>query len=256
MSTLVAIARRTAGALILLAVVAIAVPVSAQAQTPPPASQQQAPVIDPDARAVNEQALLRELGRIQGSILIPDTRESVLIQPAGRLWDYFHEFLLRRIGVVVIFGMLVVLAIGYFVLGRLRISAGRSGTRVPRFNAFERFSHWLTATSFVVLALTGLNITFGKVVLRPLIGPDAFSLIAQYAKYTHNYVSFAFVLGLVLIVTMWIKDNIRARSTSPGSGRRRLHCLKHPPPDASMPAKAVFWFVLGAGARWPSPVIC
>src|SRR2546429_3271546 len=51
------------------------------------------------------------------------------------------------------------------------------------FKAFERFSHWLTAISFVVLGLTGLNITFGKIVLLPLLGPDTFSDVAQAAKY-------------------------------------------------------------------------
>ena len=66
----------------------------------------------------------------------------------------------------------MILGIAYFVIGRLRIAAGRSGIKVQRFNAFERFLHWLTATSFVVLAITGLNISFGKVLLLPLIGPE------------------------------------------------------------------------------------
>jgi formate dehydrogenase subunit gamma len=158
--------------------------------------------------------------------------------------------LLRRIGLVVIFGMLAVLAAGYFLLGRMRVSAGRSGTRVLRFTGFERFSHWLTAISFVVLALTGLNITFGKVALRPLIGPDAFSLVAQYAKYTHNYVSFAFVTGLVLIVAMWIKDNIPRKIDitwlKEGGGFIRS---KHPTAGRfNAGEKLVFWFALGAGA--------
>jgi formate dehydrogenase subunit gamma len=249
MSTKAAILRRVVGALLFLTIIAIAVPADAQQQTSPTASQQQGAVIDPDAQAVNERTLLREFPRIEGSILIPDTRESVLVQPAGRVWDYFHEVLLRRIGVAVIFGMLVALAIGYFVFGRLRISAGRSGTRMRRFTVFERFSHWLTATSFVVLALTGLNITFGKVVLRPLIGPDAFSTFAQYAKYVHNYISFAFVLGLLLIVTMWIKDNIPRKIDlvwlKQGGG---FIPSKHPLAGRfNAGEKLVFWFALGAG---------
>ncbi len=40
---------------------------------------------------------------------------------------------------------------------------------MSRFNSFERFSHWLTAVSFVVLGLTGLNITFGKLLLNQLL---------------------------------------------------------------------------------------
>jgi formate dehydrogenase subunit gamma len=240
---------RALAALVLLGAFAMAIPANAQTQTPPPTAQPSW-VIDPDARAVDERALLREFPRIQGTITIPAQREAVLIQPDGRIWDYFHEVLLRRIGLVVIFGMLAVLAAGYFLLGRMRISAGRSGTRVLRFTSFERFCHWLTATSFVVLALTGLNITFGKVALRPLIGPDAFSLVAQYAKYVHNYVSFAFVTGLVLIVAMWIKDNIPRKIDvtwiREGGG---FIPSKHPTAGRfNAGEKLVFWFALGAGA--------
>jgi formate dehydrogenase subunit gamma len=240
---------RVLAALVFLGVVAMAIPANAQTSTPPAAAQR-SPAIDPDARAVNERTLLREFPRIQGTVLIPDQRESVLIQPDGRIWDYFHEILLRRIGLVVIFGMLAALAGGYFLLGRLRISAGRSGTRVLRFTGFERLCHWLTATSFVALALTGLNITFGKVALRPLIGPEAFSLVAQYAKYIHNYVSFAFVVGLVLIVTMWIKDNVPRKIDvtwlRQGGGFIRS---KHPTAGRfNAGEKLVFWFALGAGA--------
>ena len=135
----------------------------------PICAQQVAP-IDLDASAVSEQTLLQQFQRIQGRIDNPNQTASVLIQPAGRVWRYFHEVLLHWIGAAVILGMMVILATAYFFIGRLLISGGRSGTRVPRFNAFERFSHWLTAVSFVLLALTGLNITFGKIVLLPIIG--------------------------------------------------------------------------------------
>ena len=44
----------------------------------------------------------------------------------------------------------------------VRIEGGRSGRTIVRFNAFERFVHWMTATCFIILAISGLNITFGK----------------------------------------------------------------------------------------------
>jgi formate dehydrogenase subunit gamma len=245
MTTLPAGLRSVLGALVLLAIVASAAPASAQ-----PAPAQSGQLVNPDALAVNQDTLLREAPRIEGSILIPNPREAVLVQPAGRVWDYFHEILLRPIALVVIFGMVALLAIFYFALGRLRIAAGRSGARVPRFNAFERFSHWLTATSFVVLALTGLNITFGKVALRPLIGPDTFSTVAQYAKYAHNFVSFSFVAGLVLVGVMWARQNIPGRMDitwlKEGGG---IIGSKHPTAGRfNAGQKLIFWFVLGAGA--------
>ncbi|MEY2457915.1 MAG: formate dehydrogenase subunit gamma [Acidimicrobiaceae bacterium] len=215
---------------------------------PPAHAQQNAPV-DPDASVVNERTLLQMYPRIEGLIDQPNTREQVLIQPAGRVWDHFHEVTLRWIGAIVILGTLAGLAAAYLFLGRIRISAGRSGHKVPRFTSFERFSHWLTAVSFVVLGLTGLNITFGKVLLRPWIGPDAFSAFSQVAKYAHNYISFSFVLGLVLIIAMWMKDNIPDRVDvawfRQGGGFIKS---KHAPARRfNAGEKLVFWGALGFG---------
>jgi formate dehydrogenase subunit gamma len=243
--------RATLCVLVLIGIGLIAVPARAQQpQSPPPAAAgQQAPLIDPDASAVSEQKLLQEFPRIQGSIIIPDQRESVLVQPAGRVWRYFHEVLLHWIGAAVILGMIALLGIAYLLIGRLRISKGRSGWKVHRFNAFERFSHWLTASSFVVLALTGLNITFGKLLLMPLIGHDAFSRIAEAAKYVHNFISFAFVIGLASIMTIWFRDNIPRKVDiiwlKEGGG---FIGAKHPTAGRfNAGEKLVFWFALGGG---------
>jgi formate dehydrogenase subunit gamma len=191
--------RFVVGALAVCTLIALGTPASAQ---------QGAGVVDPDASVVNEQQLLRQFPRIEGRIDIPNQTAGVLEQPAGRTWDYFHQVTLHWIGAIVILGTLAGLAAGYVILGRIRISEGRSGRKVLRFRAFERFVHWLTAVSFIVLALTGLNITFGKQLLLPLIGPDAFSAFSQAAKYAHNFMAFPFVVGIILIPVMWLKDNI------------------------------------------------
>jgi formate dehydrogenase subunit gamma len=110
-----------------------------------------------------------------------------------------------------VLGMLAVLILFYLARGMVRIEAGRSGAKIVRFNAFERFVHWMTATCFIILALSGLNITFGKQVLLPQIGPNAFSSWSLAAKYAHNFLSFPFTLGVVLIFLMWIAGNIPNR---------------------------------------------
>src|ERR1700682_1628817 len=166
---------------------------------------------NPTASVTSQRDLLKQVPRVEGRIDIPDTKAAVLIQPMGRTWDYFHEVLLHWGGAVVIIGTIVLLGLAYLIIGRIRIAAGRSGRKILRFKAFERFSHWLTAVSFVVLGLTGLNITFGKIVLLPLVGPDAFSDISQAAKYVHNFTSFSFVAGLVLIAVIFFKDNFPAK---------------------------------------------
>lgn len=219
------------------------------ASAAPALAQQGGAPIDPQADIVNQQTLLLEFPRIQGEINQLDPQARVLIQPAGRTWDYFHQVVLRWIGAIAIIGTLAALAAAYFFLGRLRISAGRSGRKILRFKPLERAAHWLTAVSFVVLGVTGLNITFGKALLLPLIGPDAFSVFSQYAKYTHNFVSSAFVLGLALIVAIFIKDNIPDKTDlewfKQGGGFVKS---KHAPARRfNAGEKLVFWGALGAG---------
>ena len=132
----------------------------------------------------------------------------------------------------------------------MRISAGRSGIRILRFTSFERFAHWLTAVSFVVLGLTGLNITFGKVLLRPLIGPEAFSAFSQYAKYAHNYLSFSFVFGLAIIIAMWMKDNIPEKADIEWfrQGGGFVKSRHAPARRFNAGEKLVYWLAFGAGA--------
>src|SRR5581483_11942366 len=217
--------------------------------TAPACAQHQGSIVNPEANVVSEQTLLRQAPRIEGQIDQPNERERVLIQPAGRLWDHFHEVTLHRFGAIVIVGMLAVLAGGYFVIGRLRITAGRSGRTLLRFTAFERFAHWLTAVSFVILAISGLNITFGKLLLLPLVGNEAFSAFSQAAKYAHNYVSFSFVVGLTLIAVIFVKDNIPDRIDiewlKRGGGFIRS---RHAPARRfNAGEKLVFWGALAAG---------
>jgi formate dehydrogenase subunit gamma len=179
--------------------------------TSPGQAQQQGMLIDPDASAVNEQTLLRQSPRIEGEIVIPDQRESVLIQPAGRAWRYFHETILPWLDAIVIAATLAALLAAYLLLGPIRISAGRSDRKVPRFTAVERFVHWLTAVSFIILGLTGLNMIFGKRLLMPLIGDQTFGVFSQDAKYVHDFMNFPFVMGIMVIAALWLKDNIPER---------------------------------------------
>ena len=93
----------------------------------------------------------------------------------------------------------------------VRIESGRSGRTIVRFNAVERFVHWMTSTCFIILAISGLNITFGRPLLLPLMSPEAFTAWSEWAKYAHNYLSFPFTLGVILIFFMWIAGNIPNR---------------------------------------------
>ena len=190
--------RLIAGALALAFVVATAMPAAAQ----------QPSQVNPTAAAVQEQQLLQQLKMIEGRGTIPDVKSYVLEQPAGREWREYRTVTLQWIGGIAILGMLAILTVYFMWRGTLRIEGGRSGRTIPRFNAFERFVHWLTAVSFVILGITGLNITFGRSLLLPWLGASAFSEWSEWAKFSHNYISFAFIVGVVLMFLMWIANNI------------------------------------------------
>lgn len=216
-----------------------------------PVSAQQPTSVDPQKSAVTENQLLRQSDTIQGRGTLPDLKSQVIEQPAGRDWQQFHSTTLRWIGAVAILGILAVLIVFYLWRGMVRIESGRSGKTIVRFDAFERFVHWMTAVCFIILALSGLNITFGRPLLLPLMGADAFSAWSQWAKYAHNYLSFPFTIGVILIFLMWLGGNIPNRVDvewfKQGGG-----IIGHDHPRAERfngGQKAIYWIVvLGGGA--------
>jgi formate dehydrogenase subunit gamma len=221
----------------------------AAAITTQPASAQQ---VDPAAQAVKEQQLLGQLKAIQGRGTIPDTKSYVIEHPAGRDWQHFRMVTLEWIGGIAIVGMIVLLAIFYFWRGRIPIEEGRSGRSVVRFGGFERFVHWLTATAFVVLAITGLNVTFGRPIFVGSYGSEAFSTWSQWAKYAHNYISFAFTIGVVLMFLMWIAQNFPTGADiewlKRGGGMFTRRHGGHPPAwKFNAGQKLLYWIVVIAG---------
>lgn len=123
-------------------------------------------------------------------------------------WINVRNGPLLRYGLYAMAGIIAVLAVFFLIRGRIRIEHGAAGTTIQRFNSIERIGHWLLAVSFIVLALTGLNLLYGREFLIPLFGKETFAMLAYAGKLTHNYVAFAFMLGLLMILVMWVKHNI------------------------------------------------
>ena len=147
-------------------------------------------------------------GTIAGFVHVQDPKAAVLIQPNGRLFEYFHAGAQRWIdgGMVVV--AVAAMAALYIFAGTMNYRPDPRGRTMQRFTVFERFVHWLTASTFVLLGLTGLNLVLGRVLLQPLIGDQAFYHLTLWGKLAHNFFGFPFIVGLVLMSVQWLRDNL------------------------------------------------
>jgi formate dehydrogenase subunit gamma len=219
---------------------------------PPPAAAQTTPV-NPTELSVQEEALLDALTSgeaVAGRVSIPNPRAADLIKPSGRDWSELQSGALVAISLWSLVGVLVLLALFYLVRGRIRVESGMSGRRIKRFGGLERFAHWLTAVPFVVLALTGLNVVLGRTLLLPLIGPEAFGTFSAYAKLAHNFLAWPFMLGVLLVFLIWVKDNFPSRVDGEwlAEGGGLLGKGKHPPARKfNAGQKLIFWSVVLGG---------
>jgi formate dehydrogenase subunit gamma len=187
---------------------------------------------------------------VSGTVSIPDKKAAVLVQAEGEEWRRWRNGPIAVVGAVAFWVMFFVVVGFYIMRGPVRTSHGPSGRKVLRFSSIERFGHWLTAGSFIVLAVTGVNMLYGKHFVLPILGNETFSWLTQMGKYVHNYVGFAFISGLLLIFVLWVRDNIWDRYDwnwiKKGGGL--LLPNQHPPAAKfNFGQKTVFWMVMGGG---------
>jgi formate dehydrogenase subunit gamma len=181
---------------------------------------------------------------------LPNPQAGVLIQSEGETWRAFRNGPLSTYGAWALLGIVALLALFFAIRGRIRIEGGRSGHPIERFGFLDRFAHWLTASSFLVLALSGLNMLYGRYLLRPLIGPQAFSWLTIGGKYAHNFLAFGFMIGLALMIVLWIWQNFPNRydfiwlAKAGGLLSRHGHA---PSKKFNAGQKILFWLVVLAG---------
>ncbi|QGX97037.1 formate dehydrogenase subunit gamma [Roseovarius faecimaris] len=174
---------------------------------------------------------------------------TVLVQDGGMKWLQFREGPLATYGGYAMLGTLLALLLFYVIRGKIRIGGEKTGRTVTRFKSVERFGHWLLAGSFIVLGITGLISLFGRKVLIPAFGHDAFSTIAVASKWVHNNVAWAFILGLIMIFVMWVIHNLPDRTdinwALKGGG---IFTDAHPPAKKfNAGQKLIFWSCIVLG---------
>ena len=91
--------------------------------------------------------------------------------------------------------------------GKIRIEGGRAGTAIERTTKAERYIHWFAAVTFVLLALTGLILSYGRYVLIPIMGPEGFSGTAAAGKAIHGIVGHLFIGAVIFLFFGFIRDS-------------------------------------------------
>ena len=132
---------------------------------------------------------------------------SSLVDPSGIEWLKIRKEKLIPYGAYLLAGVFLILILFRLIRGKIKVKAGLSGIKILRFSSLQRFIHWSVAILFIILALTGLMLTFGRDGLIPLIGNEAFGNIANLGKVIHDYLGPVFGIMLVLMLITYIKGN-------------------------------------------------
>jgi formate dehydrogenase subunit gamma len=186
---------------------------------------------------------------VVGTTQVPGMDSGVLINIYGGTWKNVRMELLIPAAGILIGGVLGLILLYHLVKRGVPLEAGRAGKYLLRFSEFDRILHWFVATVFIFLAVTGLILLVGRVVLIPLMGHEAFSALASASKEGHNLFGPLFLIGVIGLLVRFISKNF------PGKGdigwlMRAGGFLggKHPSAGFfNMGEKIWFWLVILVG---------
>jgi formate dehydrogenase subunit gamma len=134
----------------------------------------------------------------------------VLIQKSGEAWRQLRTGPVISYGGIALIGTILAIALFFALRGQIKLKEKPTGRLIERFTLLERTSHWAMAISFVLLALTGLGMLFGRYVVIPIFGHALFGLFANIAKVVHNFVGPLFAVTLLVAFFVFVRDNIPA----------------------------------------------
>ncbi|MGC1440466.1 MAG: formate dehydrogenase subunit gamma, partial [Burkholderiaceae bacterium] len=135
----------------------------------------------------------------------------MLINNGGENWRQLRNgpiYYWGGIVLAVMAGLIVLFHLLSMATKSTRLEHGRSGVKIPRWDQFTRLLHWVTAITFILLSVTGLSLFYGRELLIPLLGKDAFAAWASVAKEIHNYGGPIFGVSLTLMLLLLVRHNI------------------------------------------------
>lgn len=173
---------------------------------------------------------------------------NVLIQNGGENWRNLRQGPVATYGAAIL-AIVVVGVLGILIFkGPDRLHGEPSGVRILRWTMTDRMVHWYTAILFIILALTGLSLLYGRAILIPVVGKEAFAAYAALAMDAHNYLAIFFMAGLAVMILLWMKKNIFTREDIAWFKAGALFAKEHvPAPFTNGGEKIWYWLLAISG---------
>jgi len=167
----------------------------------------------------NNAPMWRAVGNgVTGTTSLPALEAGNLIQPfvqypgsrltnAGEAWRQVRNNWIIPYGGSLMLIAALAMALFYVGKGTIRLHGKETGRVIERFTYVERAAHWVNAITFVVLAVSGIVMAFGKFFLLPVMGSTLFGWLAYALKNLHNFAGPLFAVSLVVVFFTFLKDN-------------------------------------------------
>ena len=170
---------------------------------------------------------------------------------AGEAWRQIRNWWIIPIGGVIILFVVLAVALYYKWKGPIGGHGRHTGRLIERFTYLERTLHWTTAITFVILAVSGAVMSFGKFFLLPIMGGQLFGWMTWALKTLHNFVGPLFAVSMIIMFFVYLPSNWPTRADLAWLKRAGGMLGGEHPPSHRFNAgeKIVFWggmLVLGA----------
>jgi len=127
---------------------------------------------------------------------------------AGEAWRQVRNRVIVPYGAALIVIALLAVALFYFYRGPIGEPMAERGRVIERFTPFERAAHWANAIAFVALAVSGLVMAFGRILLLPWMGGTLFGWLTYGLKTLHNFMGPLFVVSLIVVIFTFVRDEL------------------------------------------------
>ena len=169
---------------------------------------------------------------------------------AGEAWRQVRNNWIIPYGGSLLLIVGLAIALFYYGKGAMKLHGAETGRKIERFTPLERAAHWTNAIAFVLLAVSGVVIAFGKYFLLPIIGTTLFGYFTYFLKNVHNFAGPLFAVSLIIVFATFLKDNWPSKEdiTWLIKGGGMFSGQEVPSHRFNAGEKVVFWFgVLGLG---------